>query len=53
MLLEDVYSDSLIHTLTGLQLQQRQHIGIVLGIIVMRVKYFVPRLARLASSRLA
>ncbi|WP_278045493.1 hypothetical protein [Edaphobacter modestus] len=31
MLLEDVYSDSLIHTLTGLQ---RQHIGIVLGVIV-------------------
>jgi hypothetical protein len=32
VLLEDVYSDSLIHTLTGLQRQL--HIGIVLGVIV-------------------
>lgn len=37
------------HTLSGLQ-QQQQHIEVVLGMIVIASKIFVPRLAKLASS---
>ncbi len=49
-LLEDAYFDLLIHAPpTGSQ-QQQQRIEVVLGMIIMDSKIFVPQLAKLASS---